>query len=280
MFQKIISLSLLALFCTNILAEETQINTATIENSGENKYKSIRLTPEIYNNANSDLSDLRIKDSNGEYLPFFIRTGKDEKIETEIMPKFSVEEEDKTTHVFIDGLKNLNLEQMTIETDSMFRRPVSTSLGVSKELYNLTFGDTTRTDTTIYFNRLAFRDDTFLLTIRNGDDRPIKISGIVVRFYADELVFEGGAGDYTLHFGADPLVKPPVYDIVRYKNEIINEEFDHLEITQFFFAPTIEVSIEEPEPQSFDYTLLFNIAVVAVAVVLALVILLKLKKKS
>jgi hypothetical protein len=49
-------------------------HTATVDNSGNNKYKSVRLNPEIYNNANSDLSDILVKDDKGNVIPYFINT--------------------------------------------------------------------------------------------------------------------------------------------------------------------------------------------------------------
>jgi hypothetical protein len=49
-------------------------HTAMVDNTGTNKYKSVRLTPEIYNNANSDLSDILVKNQAGESIPFFINT--------------------------------------------------------------------------------------------------------------------------------------------------------------------------------------------------------------
>jgi hypothetical protein len=188
----------------------------------------------------------------------------------EILPKFSVEEKDGTTHIHIEELKNLRLAEITIDTESMFQRMVSTPFGINKELYSLTFSDTTYTDTTISFNRLTSHNDTFLLTIRNGDDRPIKINRIIVRYYADELLFEDrGSDDYTLYFGADNTVRAPEYDIARYKDEILRGDIDRLEIIKIFFTEPIEM----PEPR--DYTLIFNIAVIVVAIVLGLVILLK-----
>ena len=50
-------------------------HTTTIEIGGENRYKSVRLTPQIYNVSNSDLSDLLIKNSKGENVPYFINAG-------------------------------------------------------------------------------------------------------------------------------------------------------------------------------------------------------------
>ena len=69
MFLKIINSALFfALLCMS--GASTFAHTATIENSGEHKYKAVRLTPEIYSNANSNLSDILIKDESGENVPF------------------------------------------------------------------------------------------------------------------------------------------------------------------------------------------------------------------
>jgi len=77
MIKKIlIAVFLLTLVSNTVFANKALYTThhAYISNEGTNKYKSIRLTPEIYNNANSDLSDLRIK-NNGEDVPYFIWGG-------------------------------------------------------------------------------------------------------------------------------------------------------------------------------------------------------------
>ena len=216
------------------------------------------------------------------------------------------------TNIYVEGLKNLRLSEITIDTGSMFQRTIKIpSLGISKELYNLSFGDTVYKDTTIPFMRNICGDDTLTLIIYNGDDRPINITGITVQYYADELVFEGsmdgdgvsdgvsygsidgdgvgdgsmdgdgvgdgvsdGSGAFTLHFGADSGIKAPNYDIVRYKDEILKGDIDRLNIRS--------IAIEEiqPEPPQFDYRIVFNIVVVAVAVLLGLLILFKLRKKT
>ncbi|MCL2047952.1 MAG: hypothetical protein FWG87_04415 [Defluviitaleaceae bacterium] len=394
----LISFTLISLLLhTAVFATNTATNTATIENSGQNRYKAVRLTPEVYNNANSTLSDLRITDSAGEYVPYFIRTGGSAEYETltqthpmtlvdsytrdnnfyfdykvseipthdivatsiafstrntgfakhieifgsydgihwqlvqsdslykiddkakltiefqttqkythyrfklgnnlerisfdsvtllhsfvtqeriyfvdSISPEFSVEEKDGVTHIAVHGLKNLRLVDITINTNSMFKRFVNTSLGFGKELHSLTFGDTTYTDTTIPLNRQAPRNDSFTLTINNGDDSPISIDELVVSYYVDELVFEGRqGGEYTLHFGAG-TANAPMYDIVRYKDAILREEIDTLRLVELSFAEAAETA----PPR--DYTLVFNIAVVGVAVVLGVVILLGLRGK-
>ncbi len=64
-------LTLIFIFIFNITAFA---HVAEVKNNGENKYKSIRITPEIYNLSNSDLSDILIKSEKDEIVPYFINT--------------------------------------------------------------------------------------------------------------------------------------------------------------------------------------------------------------
>jgi len=300
---RVMRISVLFLFL--FLSTTAFAHTATIENSGENKYKAIRITPEIYNNANHDLSDLRIKDNSGEDIPFFINSGGGTKTDTSVQrytmamstynfftqektyfvesitPRFSTKEKDKNTYINIEGLKNLRLGEITISTESMFKRTVSSPFGISKELYNLTFSNTSYTDTSMSFDWQTSNDDVFVLSINNGDDKPISINKITVKYYADELVFEGSKSEkYTIYFGAGDTKAAPVYDIERYKNEILADNIDRLSIKEV----VLDKSKEEPEPKTeaepYDYRMIFNIAVIAAAVVLGVLILLKLRKKA
>lgn len=50
-------------------------HTAPIATNGMGGYAAVRLTPQVYNNANGDLSDLLIQDAKGAAVPYFIRTG-------------------------------------------------------------------------------------------------------------------------------------------------------------------------------------------------------------
>jgi len=372
-------------------------NTATIENSGENRYKAIRLTPEIYNNANSDLSDLRILDASGAYVPFFIHSvyqtehretarysmslinaytrydsfyfdytlteqfdrdvvvtsvefttndstfaknvdiygshdnihwefvqhdqlyhvGDNSKLEIvfnspqrfthyrfrlnnnlekisfntvslthsiattqrhyfveNLLPEFSIEENGRFTHVHIEGVKHLRLSEIIIDTNSMFQRTVEVpSFGIRRELYNLTFSDVIYRDTSIHLNRNISKNDIFSLVIHNEDDRPINVIGITVRYYTDDLIFEGRDNEtLTLRFGADSDVRAPIFDIVRYRDEILRLDIDRLEISGVVFEEL------RPETVLRDFDMIFNIVVAIVAVLLGLLILFKLRK--
>ena len=372
-------------------------NTAKIEIDGENQYKAIRLTPQIYNESNSDLSDLLIKNSSGENVPYFINVGikymttskerysmelinsylkedsfyfdyklaneqKNDIVSTAIEfttkntnyakevdvygsydnvnwdfiqkdtiysiddksklvieffdsqkftyyrlklannleqisfdtvnlvysietseetyfieslePEFSIESGDKRTNIVIKDLKNLRLCDVTIYTDSMFKRNIRTSHGINKEIFNLSLNGTSYSDTTIPLAWNISRDETYIITIMDADDKPIQVDSIVVRYYADELVFNGNSDEvYTLEFGEDSTKTAPVYDIERYKNEILQGTIDRAVIGEISYA------VGETLPER-DYKLIFNIVIIGITVLLGTVILLKLKQKQ
>jgi hypothetical protein len=368
---------------------------AAIEIEGGNIYKVVRLTPQVYNAAHRNLSDLLIKDTNGENVPYFINSSlqktdstretypmmlinsyiKDEDfffdyrlafprdsdiiatslefsthnngfakrmeifgsydninwefVQSDMLyvvdsksklavnfnlprkythyrlklannmerisftqaalvfnqekneetyfiesfiPWFTVENEDRRTKIIIEGLKNMRLCDLVIETDSMFIRTAVAPWGIKKELYNLSVNGTSYTDTALPLNRQVSQDETFVVIINNGDDRPIDISGITARYFADELVFQGSAGVYTLEFGVDLSRAAPVYDIQRYKTEILKGPIDRLALGEITFAQPL------PERKEFPLKLAFNIVVALIALALGVLIVLKLKK--
>ena len=375
---------------------QSQAHVATVGNSGDSRYKAVRLTPAIYNNANGDLSDLRIYGDGGEDVPYFVNSGSwaeyeaskqsypmsltnaydkdgsfyfdyavseipDRDVEAtsielstrssafaksvelygsyddvnwafvqedtlysvdgmqkltielaspqkythyrlklannlerisfdsvtlaysyyvqensyfieSVEPPFEVEEIEKTTKISIGGLKNLRLRDITIETGSVFMRTASaTPLGVSKELYNLSFEGGSYKDTTIQLDWRSTTEDVLVLSIYNGDDRPIDVAGIAASYYADELVFEDdGSEGFTIGFGSGPETAAPVYDIARYKQDILAGGVGRLGIDEVFLG-------QAEEQGQFDYRPIFNVVVVAAALGLALLIVMKLK---
>ena len=395
MWKKIVSVFLIV-FLLGFVSITAFAHTAKIEIDGENQYKAIRLTPQIYNAANSDLSDLLIKNNNGENVPYFINAGSKNKtaskesylmelinsylkddsfyfdyklavmrnsdiistsieiatrntnfakevdvygsydninwdfvqkdkiysiddklkltiefvhpqkfthyrlklannleqisfdavnliysIETSeetyfietLEPRFNVESGNRKTNIVIEGLKNLRLCDITIHTDSMFKRNASTSHGISKEIFNLSLSDTSYSDTTIPLNWHISSDETYIITIADADDKPIQIDGITVRYYADEIVFKGNANEaYMLEFGTDSSKAAPIYDIERYKNEILKGTIDQAIIGEILYAT------EKVTPER-NYKAVFNIVIIVVTLLLGTVIILKLKKK-
>ncbi len=377
---------------TNSTVNTTRTNTAEIKINGSNRYKTFRLTPEVYNQANSDLSDLRIKGK--ENIPFFIHSslpveknqeasypmqaaeafikdeslyydfriesienrdsiassisfvtddkafakavdlygsydginwewicrdnlyhveGKEkleirfpsllkythmrlklplslaaERIRLEAVlrlnvsvreesyflesfsPPYELSHKDGTTEIKIAGLKNLKLNSIEIETDSIFQRRVQSDFG-SKELYNLPFGDSVYTDTVLPFKHSQPKEEYFVLSIIDNDDKPIEIKGIQVSYFADELVFQSDDDQVVLEFGEDENKKAPLYDIASYKEEVLKEAIDRLEIGDIHYG-------QAPQPKkTFDYKLPFNLTLIMVSVILAFILIRKMR---
>jgi hypothetical protein len=194
-----------------------------------------------------------------------------------IIPKFTVESGNRETRIIIEDLKHLRLCDLHIETDSMFLRNVRAPGSARKELYHLAINDAVYNDTTLPLNRYISRNDTYIVIIEDGDDRPISIKSIMVRYYADDLVFEGGpvkaVGEtYTLEFGNDSVKTAPVYDIGRYRNEILKTPVDSLSL-----GP-IQYTEAAPERHIIDPKVIFNIVVIIIALLLGALIVFKLKR--
>jgi hypothetical protein len=375
-----------------------QNHTATISTSAESRYQALRLTPEIYSAAKGDLSNLRIVDSSGDEVPYFINSEqsssnsynevydmelinsylKDDmfyfdyalasislpdsdiiatslefatsndsfakelnvygsydnihwdyvqsdtlysingvsKLEIEffkpqkftyyrielsnnleqisftsvtlvynvetseesffietLKPSYSVESSNKSTVIIVEGLQQLRLCDITIHSNSTFRRYATAGQYDTKEIYNLPFNGETYSDTTIPVHWTISDEESFVVTISDGDDRPITIDGITVRYYADDLVFESIAGqNYTLTISQISTTATPMYDIERYKSEILAGEIARATITSIQYAP------EDIAPVQ-DYRAIFNMVMIAVTILLATITTLKLRKK-
>jgi len=210
------------------------------------------------------------------YLTHSVATTQRQYFVETLSPGINIEEnrDRNITNIYVEGIKHLRLREITIHTDSMFQRTVMVPrLGVELELYNLSFGYTSYRNTTIPLNRSISRDDIFVLNILNGDDRPINVTGVTVMYYADDLIFEGGNNEnLTLSFGGGSHINAPVFDIVRYREEILRLDIDRLEISEIIFGEVV------PEPEPRDFSVIFNMVIVTVSVLLGLVILVKLKK--
>jgi hypothetical protein len=384
------------LLILNFLVLPLYAHDADIEIQGENRYKSLRLSPQIYNASHSRLADLLIKDTNGEPVPYFInssiqdtKSGRetwllvlidsyikdnyfffDYKLAVDrdsdtiatslefstrnsgfaksvdvygshdginwdfvqsdtlyvveekskltinfrqpqkfthyrfrlannleqiffgmvnlvystivseetwfiesLAPSFTVESKDKMTIIFIEGLKNLRLCDFTIDTDSMFIRIVRAPEGIKKELYHLSINDSEYNDTTLPLGRYIEKGTIFTVVVEDADDRPINIKGITVRYYADDLVFEGRAGEiYTLEFGDDSIKTAPVYDIGRYKNEILKGPIDQVSLGQIRYTEAV------PEQKIVFNQMVFNVVVILITLLLGVLIIFRLKK--
>ena len=87
-------------------------------------------------------------------------------------------------------------------------------------------------------------------------------------------MFEGNKSEkYAIHFGADSTKIAPVYDIEKYKREILGGTIDRIGISEVVLGESKE------EPERYDYKIIFNVVVVIVAVALGLLILMKFREK-
>lgn len=221
------------IFALSILTTLAHAYTAVVENCGTSTYKSVRITPEIYNNANEDLSDLVLKDSQENRVSYFINEASLENAESleTFDARFDTEEKDGDTHISIHGVKNLRINEILIETDSSFKRTVvEQETGISKDLVKLNMAGINLNDTEIELSGERIKGDACTLVIQNMGDMPINIQGIKVQYLADEIVFEDKAGgNYTIEFGG----KAEAIDndeLLSRREEILSGEIDKLEI--------------------------------------------------
>ncbi|MDF2985082.1 MAG: hypothetical protein K0R50_592 [Eubacterium sp.] len=195
-------------------------------------------------------------------------------IET-ISPEYAVEEQGNVTVVRVKGLKNLRLNNITVKTDSIFKRNVTFNNAAYKMLYYLEFKNIRYKDLTIPLDFQRVEADDAEIKIENNDDKPIKITGIEVEYTVYELVFEDSkAGGYFLKYGNEELKTPKSYDISNYKEQILNEGYDKLNLT----INKTQNSSVSPKTSTVNYKLIFNITILMVAVIMGVIILKKLKK--
>jgi hypothetical protein len=209
-------------------------------------------------------------------LVYAAETVADSYFIAEYSPTYRVSSENRQTRIEIEGVKNMRLLDVEISTTSMFKRMVSSDAGAWKELYSLFFDDASWSDTVLPLNGFQAYREPFALTIEDGDDKPIDVSTVLVRYYADELVFESVPGEtYTLVFGEDADTNPPVYDIARYQTEILaSGDIAKAALGEIQYAAPVEENDSE-----VDYSLIFNVVVIGVAVLLGAVLVVLLKRK-
>jgi len=107
---------MVCILCTNVFA-----HTAQIINKGENKYKSLRLTPHVYNLANRDLSDLRLKDEKGNIIPYFINSSYSASYqESHIYPMILIDSFEKDDFFYFDYKIDKDFDHDILVTSIVF----------------------------------------------------------------------------------------------------------------------------------------------------------------
>lgn len=239
MFKAISSILLAAL----LICFPSYAHTAEVKSEGNHPYKAVRPTPEIYRGANADLSDLRIRDSQGKDIPYFIHSGGQSSSEESESYKMELQ----NAYMQDDILYNVGGEK---KDEIFFTTPLKYThyrVKLSNNLEKISFGLVTlkysMTDTQEYYFRETLKpqftveekekdttiplgerylsEEDFTLRISNYDDVPIKIKDITVSYFADEVVFAAGENKSVTLFFGDAAAVSPVYDIETYKNEIL-----------------------------------------------------------
>lgn len=195
-----------------------------------------------------------------------------------LTPQFIVITENRFTKVTINSLRNLDLYDLTIETNDMFKRKVSFDNQQTKILYNLVFKNNKYMDLAIPLEFYKVLNDTAELLIENNDDKPIQINKILIRRFVNELVFDGSnTASFILKFGNPSINNPPSYDIVSYKESIIQEGYDLLSIGDIKAEPTPIPPPPPPKPKNYQW--LFNLIIIVVAILLGFILLVRVKKE-
>lgn len=384
---------LLYIFIGLIFSFSIYASEGTIEVFGDNKYKGLKLSPEIYKNANRDLSGIYLKDSKNNTIPYTILSSKetieslrnekklflinsfqkdkdfylDYKVETlegkdiigtsirfqldnknffrdielygsydnlnwvkvtedslyrtpkeikdeinfkkeekytffrlklknnveniklnsstlvrsignkrlyhfidYINVNFQVKNENTTTIIEIEPLKNLKIKSIEILTDSIFKRKVLTSTNREKILYNLKISSEQVKDTTIDLSG-EYLEDNFKIYIENNADKNIEIKGIKVAYYFDYIIFESKNNEQLrLEFSTENKEKP-FYDMEYYKTEILKENID------LVFLKDIRIDKKSNDLKTsteiIDYKFIFNLVIILIALIIGIFIL-------
>ncbi len=192
-------------------------------------------------------------------------------------PRYTIEHQEHDTVIRLFDLKNVRISQLSIQTGSQFKRAFRFADNRSKTLYNLTVGDSSYQDLTLNFDGFREESDVVELRIANGDDTPIHITGMELSYFTDELIFKGeNEQAYTLSFGNPADTTAPSYDIVNYKDLILEAGYDVVAIDNFILTQA-EAEPEEVTAEAPDNTMAFHIVVIVVAVLLGFVIFIRLK---
>ena len=200
----------------------------------------------------------------------------DKAMFTEVMnPVFYLRDDDATTDIVMYGMKNLKIQSITIVSESRFMREFTYAQEEKAVLYNLQFGDTAYRDTTLSFEGYRNIDEELIITVQNGDDKPIAVSGLVVTYLADEVVFAGAPGQtYTLSFGDPSITTAPVYDVENYKELVLEQGYDIVLLENIVHVHEGDAEAGEAWPVEVA----LNVVLVLVSVLLGGVILVRLRK--
>lgn len=272
-------------------ARETEngwLYAANIMLAGEHKYKACFLTGEVYAQAQADLADLRIKDGQGQFVPFYIRrgnsvilpgNGKNDFLRTASL-SFAKKTEDNITDLTLHNSQRLRIKRIFVMANGNYQRNYEVLLGGKpvapgkhQELANLVLEKTNISANIIDLTARPTTDPAPVIRIYNRDDRPLTITDMQVEYYVDKIVFaDEGKGPYQLLWGNGKAQKPH-YELELYSKYIENEEQDTVMLGK------VETTAGSPGQQALPWKIILNLTMALVACILGYLIMKRMSDK-
>ncbi len=149
-------------------------------------------------------------------------------------PKFVQEEVNDYTYIKVYGVKNLKINTLKINTESIFKKNVEYAKNYKLSIYNQPLGSNFYKNTTLNFSGYLERDDILVLKIFNEDKKPIKVDSIDITYITDEIIFRNdGSHSYIFSFNNELINSSIYYHIVNYKSLILKEGYSILTLENF-----------------------------------------------
>ncbi len=206
----------------------------------------------------------------------------------EFHPAFEIEEKDQNTLITIpkNEIRYLHIDSIQFETGGTFQREVAASYK-RDEIYRFPFRGELLEKNYIILDRRS-SDNDLVITIFNGDDRPLEVKNVTLFYRFQKLVFNAGEGNsFFLEYGDYSLTKPD-YDIRNYGEYILREGVDPCTIGHTKETPSSkprETPVASPDSKPQETLagmpiekFFMNVSIVLAALILLIVIIAGLKK--
>ena len=171
---------------------------------------------------------------------------------------YKVEQEGKNTILKIKS-KFLPLKNIVLDVEDEFQRNYTVRSGDNFYAEGIISKVGEKSNLMINLENVPKLSE-IIVEIRNGDNSPLKIKGVIGNYVPDRIVFRATEGeDYKITFGDENLNKPE-YDIVEFADSI--KERDEVLVGK------LEKSEGNNISKSKDYTVYYNVFIGFVVIVL------------
>ena len=171
---------------------------------------------------------------------------------------YKVEQEGKNTILKIKS-KFLPLKNIVLDVEDEFQRNYTVRSGDNFYAEGIISKVGEKSNLMINLENVPKLSE-IIVEIRNGDNSPLKIKGVIGNYVPDRIVFRATEGeDYKITFGDENLNKPE-YDIVEFADSI--KERDEVLVGR------LEKSEGNNISKSKDYTVYYNVFIGFVVIVL------------